>query len=69
MTQQTDTEALISKVGLTTANGTSTPYQSGHPVDAVPDIDLPLHEAKRSPQQAHARTGRLYELALNSNQT
>jgi len=44
MTQQTDTEALISKAGLATANGTSTPYRSSHPVDAVPGIDLPLHE-------------------------
>jgi len=51
MTQQIDNEALISKAGIATANSTSTPYHSGHPVDAVPDIDLPLEILKNKLMQ------------------
>ena len=49
ISQPHDTEELIKLAGLESAATCNkpTPYRSGHPVDAVPDLDLPLAQKEK----------------------
>ena len=46
MSQQTDALELIIKVQLDAPATASakTPYRSGHPVDSVPHVDMPIED-------------------------
>jgi hypothetical protein len=47
-------------------NSKPTPYRSGHPVDSIPNEDLPLHEKQRLQKQLQKYTGSFNWLATQT---
>jgi len=51
MSQNATIEELLIEARMNSStNYASTPYRSGHPVDSIPNEDLPLHEKQKLQQ-------------------
>ena len=67
MSQEAHIQDLLTASRMhSSTNSKPTPYRSGHPVDAIPDEDLPLHQKQRLQQQLQKYTGSFNWLATQT---
>ena len=67
MSQEAAIMDLLTEARMNSStNSKPTPYRSGHPVDSIPNEDLPLHEKQRLQKQLQKYTGSFNWLATQT---